>query len=362
MNKLGVDPCSLPTDQHNSLITCYVKSLIAGVSIRNKDAIRSETVKGYANEVNKLHYLRDLPLPISKASDPGILIKNLKDEETIARRRRPLTNEMAAEIIKIGEESDPLAFEALAGDIVKMARQIGPRAAEFAQTTSKKPDHHKYPSGRKVIKALCTNNIKCYTKKGKLVCDPVQNRGQVEDISVTWTIQKNRKNGEIKWYTRDRTNPKTCTVDAIINMIERAQLLDQPNDLPFGVYKDKKGVKKYVTGNVMTRYIRKIAKKLYPHMTEDDLSYFSCHSFRVWACVLLSEAGKNGDYIRIRLRWASESYRIYLRDTLNSAAQHNETLGDNAGNIIFKLDEMHLPEEDDELQEDETMGNFIDIE
>ena len=355
----------MPSDQHNSLVTCYIKSLIAGVSIRNKDSIRSETVKAYAKQVNELHHLRNLPPPIQmrqRDNDPGRLINNLNNEETIARRRRPLTDEMAAEIIRIAEESESLSFEAAVGDIVKMARQIGPRAAEFAQTTSKKPDYHKYPSGRRVIKALCANNIKCYTKKGKLIKTPVSNRDLVEDLSVTWTIQKNRKNGEIKWYTRDHNNPKICIVDAIINMIQRAELLEQTNDLPFGVYKNKKGETSYITGNAITKYIRKIAKKLYPHMTEDELGYFSCHSFRVWACVLLSEAGKNGDYIRIRLRWASESYRIYLRDTLNSAAQHNETLGDNAGNIIFKLDEMHLPEEDDEIQEDETMGNFIDIE
>ena len=63
---------------------------------------------------------------------------------------------------------------------------------------------------------------------------------------------------------------------------------------------------------------------------------------------------------RIRLRWAI-SYRIYIRDTLNWAAQ--QTLGDNAGNIIFKLDGCtYQIEEDAEIEEDETMGNFIDIE
>jgi hypothetical protein len=76
----------------------------------------------------------------------------------------------------------------------------------------------------------------------------------------------------------------------------------------------------YLTGQAVTNYLRKISKKIYPHMTEEELSYYSCHSFRVWAAVLLSEAGKNGDYIKIRLRWCSKSYRVYLRDMLNSAA------------------------------------------
>ena len=198
-------------------------------------------------------------------------------------------------MIRMAEESDPLSFEALVGDIIIMSRQVGPRAGEFAQSTHKKPDYHKYPSGKKVIKAICTDRIRCYTKNGKLIDDPVSRprRDEVETLSITWVIQKNRKNGEIKWYTKDKINPRTCAVEAIINIIERAQSLGQDVDLPFAVYRNKNGQKQYITGNRLTKHIRKIAKKLYPHMSEDELGYFSCHSLRVWTCVLLSEAGKH---------------------------------------------------------------------
>ncbi len=36
---------------------------------------------------------------------------------------------------------------------------------------------------------------------------------------------------------------------------------------------------------------------------------------RVWACVLLVEAGKLTDYIKKRLCWLGDSFRMYLRDT-----------------------------------------------
>jgi hypothetical protein len=47
---------------------------------------------------------------------------------------------------------------------------------------------------------------------------------------------------------------------------------------------------------------------------------------RVWACVLLDEAGKSPDYIKKRLRWMGDSFRMYLRDTHVIQDQHQEAL------------------------------------
>jgi hypothetical protein len=97
-------------------------------------------------------------------------------------------------------------------------------------------------------------------------------------------------------------------------------------------------------------------------MTEEELSYFSCHSFRVWAAVLLSKAGKDGDDIKIRLRWCSESYRVYLRDTLNSAAEHNKSLQTNSTNIHFALHAGLLAALDEEFDYiDNEMGEYVDL-
>jgi len=42
--------------------------------------------------------------------------------------------------------------------------------------------------------------------------------------------------------------------------------------------------------------------------------------------VLLDEAGKSPDFIKKRLRWLGDSYRIYLRDTCAIQDQHREAL------------------------------------
>ncbi len=89
---------------------------------------------------------------------------------------------------------------------------------------------------------------------------------------------------------------------------------------------------------------------------------FSCHSIRVWACVLLHEAGKKGDYIRKRLRWLSHCYRVYLRNTQTMAQQHNKCLKQYEDLIkAMQLSSINLPENVDYLvEEDEEMGEYED--
>ena len=50
---------------------------------------------------------------------------------------------------------------------------------------------------------------------------------------------------------------------------------------------------------------------------------FTAHSIRVGAAVDLQAAGKNGDFIKIRLRWKSKSYMLYLRNVPRLADAHN---------------------------------------
>jgi hypothetical protein len=299
MRKLKKDPCNHSNDEDMALITCFIESIIAGVSIRNKDSIRAGTVKGYADQINKLHKLRGFQQPIFNNRDNAafVLIKALKDEENIAKQRKPML--MASEIINMGNKSHKLSKEALVKDICIVVRQVCPRAAEYAQKTQTKADVHTYPSGKEVIKALCADRIKFYDKRGRRVLNPLRNRTKIENLSILWAIQKNRWHGELKWYSRDHDNPQLCLVEAFLRLIERAQLLGQPDNMPFSVYLNKRVKTVYLTGQTVTNFLRKIAKKLYPHMTEEELSYYSCHSFRAWAAVLLSEAGKDGDYIKI---------------------------------------------------------------
>ena len=104
------------------------------------------------------------------------------------------------------------------------------------------------------------------------------------------------------------------------------QKLRHSKKVPLTIYKDKDDQMKYMTHQKVTDIIRKAVKAVYPNMPNETLLRYSCHSIRVWACVCLDEVGKQPDFIKKRLRWVGESYRVYLRDTNKINEQHRDAL------------------------------------
>jgi hypothetical protein len=96
--------------------------------------------------------------------------------------------------------------------------------------------------------------------------------------------------------------------------------------MPIPLYKTKKGKVIYFAGNKIAGLIQKAVKKVRPDNTPDELKRYSTHLLQVWACVLLDEAGKLPDFIKKRLPWLGDSFRIYLRDTASIQHQHVDTL------------------------------------
>jgi hypothetical protein len=100
-----------------------------------------------------------------------------------------------------------------------------------------------------------------------------------------------------------------------MRLILRARWLKQPDDMPIAIYKTKKGKVIYLTGNKIAKLLRKAVKKVRPNTTPDELKRYSTHSLPVWAWVLLDEAEKPPDYIKKRLCWLGDYFKIYLPDT-----------------------------------------------
>ncbi len=57
-----------------------------------------------------------------------------------------------------------------------------------------------------------------------------------------------------------------------------------------GVFVNKFGITRYLTGNKIQYVLRSSAKTAHPDLTEDKIKRFSSLSGRVWALVLLDEA------------------------------------------------------------------------
>lgn len=67
----------------------------------------------------------------------------------------------------------------------------------------------------------------------------------------------------------------------------------------------------------------------------------------VTAAVLLQQAGKDADYIKMCLRWAGESYSIYLRNAAILARQHLAAVSAQDAHFVdaYQLDPSALPEQ-----------------
>ena len=131
-------------------------------------------------------------------------------------------------------------------------------------------------------------------------------------------------------------------------------------DMPLAIYVDKKGAIKYLTAKKVAEIFRKAARKAHPGLSNEEYNKFSAHSLRVWACVLLDEAGQRADTIKQRLHWMSESYQVYLRDTTKTSEQHLAALDEATAAVLALLEASPEDVCPSVTPEDVTMGNYQD--
>ena len=94
---------------------------------------------------------------------------------------------------------------------------------------------------------------------------------------------------------------------------------------PIAVYSPNPGTGKcrYINNIHVEKRLQYLATVTYDLTDKDDIARYTCHSLRVGACVLLHTSNATADTIKLRLRWKSDSYQMYLRDTVKLANSHN---------------------------------------
>ncbi len=124
-----------------------------------------------------------------------------------------------------------------------------------------------------------------------------------------------------------------------------------------GIFINHQGIVKYLTANKITEILQSVAKTCHPNLSRDEIMRFSSHSIRVWAVVLLHEAGMNPDFIKSQLRWMGNSYRSYLQDTAVLQTKHISALERALNDFIMLFGEncVTLP---NTVPEDNTMGLY----
>ena len=147
-------------------------------------------------------------------------------------------------------------------------------------------------------------------------------------VNVRWRFQKNNDNGQVISYVEDKENPIHCYVRAAKRIRRRAICLHQEENKPIAIFcKHAKGSKiDYIDDIHINKVLQEAANAVHHVTKKDELSRFTTHSIRVGACVLLHSQQVSKEDIQFRLRWRSDSFKMYLRNIIPLAEMHKNAV------------------------------------
>jgi hypothetical protein len=314
----------------NEILGRYTVFLLSGytLQITTKDLpdakVVVSTIKMYLRVVNA-HYKKNgyrAPFDPDTDSDAAKLLREQKKFETAPARRSPLDPKVLQKMCELAQEDD-LGFRAATWEFTGIGTYGGFRLQEFAMDKPFEVRTYVLPDGTQVVRAFQVKNFIFYDDSAVKIKEPLRRRRDAKELGTEFDVQKNRMNGQITNHRRLPTYPAYCPVNLALKIVTRAEILgyDEPDD-PLCVYKDTEGIVRFLTGTDVTEYFRFVTKLVIPSIEDAQLKLISTHSLRVTACVFLHEAGKDGTYIKLRLRWLSNCFEIYLRNTNTITAQH----------------------------------------
>eukprot|EP00957_Ditylum_brightwellii_P110668 8440108-Ditylum_brightwellii.AAC.1 len=144
----------------------------------------------------------------------------------------------------------------------------------------------------------------------------------VEFLEIRYRFQKNKVNGQKIEYSRS-SNTTLYPVGAGLRIRRRAQILKIKSDTTSAVYRSLKGDRlEDITDKQIDSVLQSVAKSLYNLTNLEKSRRFSSHFIRVGACVLLHNSGKDGKFIKLRLHWKPDTFRLYLGNTTLLSGQH----------------------------------------
>ena len=323
------------------IVERYINSLLDGYTLLG-EKIAVGTISGYMRAVNQYYKKYHLPEPWHKSSDDdaAVLLKEQSKYEDKPEKREPLHLKVLALMLQMSKDGNQLGFRRAIWLWTGLARYGGFRRQEFAMEKKDTIQVYVKPDGETVVRAFTLQDFLFYDEDGMLICykEAIEQRSLAQQTGQHYGIQKNRMNDQIIKQTRDLACPEMCAVELAIDIVEMAVQLgaNSPTD-PLGIFQSDDGDTVFLTGDQITKYYRYVTKLVFPTISKGELKLFSCHSIRVMAAVLLHEAGKDGPYIKLRLRWLSDCFQIYLRNTTRICAQHTEALIDINNDILKAL-------------------------
>ena len=330
------DPCmpNSPPRDRNYFLACYAVSLAQGESLRSQ-IIRGSTITLYLKAARELLDTRT-GCSYECDEDPlKVILKALTDYDDMAKRKNMICDDMMHWLHKFSTRFDKDSATAAIIDWIKLGRYGGFRKEEWCQSSqSKFAVIHDWPG--KPTKAFTWGDLTFFDRHKRRLSHHELTETNVFYVRIRWRKQKNKDNGQEITYALDRDLPDFCPVLAALRIAQRAIRLRIPRHQPIGQGRHDKTRKRiFLTNALVTSLLRLAAQSVY-HLPAGDpeLDKWASHSIRVTAANLLHRERfsdsyiqtRSDSYIQTRLRWKSDSFLKYLRNTFYTAMQHTTTL------------------------------------
>ena len=304
--------------------------LTEGGTIERK-SVRAKTLKAYLKAA--ADFMVEAGHPDPRFSESSLAhntekylprLKIILDEqrrwETMEDKKDPVTPEMILWLRHQAASAGFTSVIAATTDWAALGLSAGFRISEYGQTSKRVFKEYmqlRDGSTQKLPRAFVLQDFEFADDKFRPLHPDQRHRAAY--LTITWRKQKNADNGKQITFHRAR-DPRLCPVRAGANIYTRAITLHHSDGI-LGV--SEAGP---ITDKQIEKTLQSAARSVYGYSKKEAKQRFTSHSIRVGACVLLHEVGKTAAFIKERLRWKSDSFMEYLRNTARLAHQHAAAL------------------------------------
>ncbi len=334
----GADPKDIQA--RNFLLACYAVSLVRGETILSR-RLRHATLKGYLKMACTCHTDQGLPSPRTAPTDfVKIVLDAVQKYEKVPNRKEMIHDQMYHHMLRLYKkyvQTDPDSLITSLCEWMFLGRYVGFRREEWCNEKS-----HEYtriddplwdgPDARSII----LEDFTFYDANQA----PVRLSAQPWDIplhdlppniafvELCIRKQKNNDNYQKLIYGRCKKTPLLCPVRAAFRIYCRGRRLGAPTTYPAAIYWDSSNdCHSLITSRQVNTFLRQSAASTFGLNPDGaEVKKWSTHSIRVTAANLLHRAKFSDSYIKNRLRWRSDAFLMYLRNTFYTASDHSKAL------------------------------------
>lgn len=326
----------------NFVLACYAVSLVSGETLLSRK-LRHDTIKGYIRMAVRCHTDRRLPSPRQADMDfVAVILDAVRKYQSVPKRREIIHDNMFEHLVAMHTRLSKTNPDALVPATIEwflLGRWVGPRRSEWCSdspTNYKTIDDPEWGDRPNALPFIF-QDFRFLDSTGKeLHITERMWRNTNSPLPLEFTHlelrvrkQKNNDNYQKLTYTRLVKRPKMCPVLNAFRIVCRGRRLGLADTHPAAVYAvtSPKATHRLITGDDANRLLRQTAQTVFNlKATSPDLKLWSTHSLRVTACNLLHRAKFSDSYIKNRLRWKSDSFLMYLRNTFYTADAHAKAL------------------------------------